>query len=147
MGKPKPPERFSLQPPDKEMFLKKELGLNDEQDKLMQQNRKTMLDSSRVLNELMWRKKTELQIEAFKEKPDTSKVSALVNEISALHSRSEKLMFLHFSELKSILSKEQLEKFKGLLEESRNPRRRPETGDKRFQPPPPPPGEILQMTY
>ncbi|NWF88665.1 MAG: periplasmic heavy metal sensor [Ignavibacteriaceae bacterium] len=146
MGRPKPPEHFSQKPPNNEMFLRKELGLSDEQDKLLKQNRKLMLDSSRVLDEILWNKKRELQAEAFKEKVDSAKVNILLNEITLLRSKMESMMFKHFSDLKAILTKEQLEKFKRLLDETRKPGPRPEMENKRM-PPPPPPGEILPLTH
>lgn len=148
MGRPKPAEPFSQRPPNNEMFLKKELGLSDEQDKLLKQNRRLMLDSTRAIDKILWAKKKELQTEAFKEKVDSARVNQILYEITLLHGEMENLMFKHFSELKLILSKEQLEKFRRLFDEFRNPGSRHEMGDKRMQPPPPPPpGEIIPLAY
>jgi hypothetical protein len=146
IGRPKAERQMPQKPPDTDMFLKKELGLNENQEELFKRSRKKLFESTRNLDEAIWIKKRELQTEAFKEKPDTLKVNAIIGEIASMQSQIEKYMFKHFSDMKESLNKEQLDKFRKLFDESRKQKREPGYRDGQG-PPPQPPGEIIQFVW
>lgn len=138
--KPKPPEQFRQKPGDMNMFLQKELALSDEQEKGFEKLRQTLFDSTEKINQELRDQKRQLQMEAFSDNPDQSKVDSVVSQIASLQKQLEEQMFNHFSELKKVLNKEQLIKFSKLLDREKRP------GDGNFKPdkgknqPPPPDG-------
>ena len=139
--------------PDTNKFLQKELGLSNEQEKQFQQIRQNLFDSTNSFNENIRLKKTEIQREAFKDNPDAEKVNTLLNEIGDLQSKNERFMFKHFSELKKILTQEQMVKFNKVLDGFGKNKPNPKMGEgmrpdgERQGPPPspqdefPPPGQ------
>ena len=82
--------------------------------------------------------------EIFNDEPDTIKAMQIADLIGKKQTELERITFKHFSDLKELCGKEQLDKLRGLMDEfyRRNPPERHET-----QPPPhdrlikPPPRE------
>ncbi len=100
-------------------FLKAELGLTDEQDKLMKDSRDRFFDSSgKIMNEMDQLKK-QLRSEAFNQNPDSISVDSITARIGILQSQTEELAFKHFKELNSILNSEQSKKFQEIFNRDR----------------------------
>jgi hypothetical protein len=135
IGRPGPPPMIKDNRLDTNKFLKNELDLSDEKEKMFRQIRQTLFDSTSALNKQMWEKRREVQEEAFKGNPDTQKINILSNEIGDLQSLNEKYMFNHFSELKKLLSEEQLLRFKRII--SKTGKKFPEPFEGERQGPPP----------
>lgn len=138
LGRSELPKRFPQNPQNVNMFLQKELGLNEKQDDQLKQIRQNLFDSTNIIDKQIWIKKRELQDEAFKENPDSLKVNVIIMEISALQSQVEKYMFKHFSSIKNILNDDQILKFKKLLDQSGMRKHEPRDGERQKQLPPPP---------
>ncbi len=134
-GRPGQPPFNRNERPDTNKFLKLELGLSDEQEKMFTQIRKIHFDSTGSLNEELWLKRRSIQQEAFKEIPDTQMVNTLSYEIGKLQEINEKFIFNHFLELKKVLNREQLVKFKEII--SKKEKNRPQPFDGERQGPPP----------
>lgn len=111
---PPPPPK----PLDTDSFIIKELDLSGEQEKNFIKLRKEHFDTTRAVNDQLWKLKDELREEAFKEKRDEKKVEALFTEIAVKQVEFERLMYKHFVEMREILSKEQAEKFFRILGEA-----------------------------
>lgn len=142
LGRPGPPPFNNNDLPNTNKFLKNDLGLNDEQEKMFTQIRKAHFDSTGALNGELWLKRRLIQEEAFKDNPDTQIVNMLSNEIGNLQKVNEKFIFNHFLELKKVLNKEQLEKFKTIISKKEKKRPQPFDGERHGPPPPdgmPPP--------
>lgn len=138
LRKPCPPAPNPGDFREKNLFLKKELGLNDEQMKNMELLRKELRDTTDLFMNNLWQKRRELQKEALKDKPDTNKVNYLISEISGLNVKTEQYMLKHFSELKKILSPDQFEKFIRMMDKPKmQGKPMMENGDKQVPPPPP----------
>jgi hypothetical protein len=139
VGHPGPPPFTKNDRPDTNRFLKNELGLSDDQEKMFIQIRKTHFDSTDSLNIKLRLKRRSIQEEAFKNIPDTQMVNILSEEIGALQAINENIIFNHFLELKKVLNKEQLEKFKNIISKKEKNRPQPFDGE-RLGPPPQPDG-------
>jgi hypothetical protein len=141
LGRPQSPEMNRDRKPDTDKFLKKELGLNEEQDQKLKQLRATLFDTTGKINDLILAKKKLIQEESFREIPDNEKVNLLAKEIGELESQVEILRYSHFTQVSKVLNVEQLKKFKEILGENSKHKPGPFEGE-RQGPPPPPRGEF-----
>lgn len=113
----RPPHEMNHEkPPAAEKMLQKELNLTDQQVIKFEELRKENFERMKVkidkLNEL----KRQLSGQIFVAAKDTVKINRLTGEIGELQAGMEKLLFNHFSELVSLCSDEQKEKFKPILQ-------------------------------
>lgn len=141
IDRPDNKQPFERGPKGLDNFLKAELGLNDEQDRLMKELRDNFFASSRKIMDEMDILKKQVKVEAFKQNPDKILIDSIAVKVGSLQSQIELMAFKHFNELSSILNPEQSKKFLEIFEKNR---RSPHThsGERPTGPPPsnnPPP--------
>jgi hypothetical protein len=92
-------------------FMKKELGLNDEQAKKIDTLVKKHFDNVKVLGDSMRVIKDEISKELMSDQPDNQKVKNLCDKIGTIRANLEFKLYSHFIEVKAVCNKEQYEKF------------------------------------
>jgi Spy/CpxP family protein refolding chaperone len=105
-------------------FIKRELGLNEEQAKEFESQAKRFEEEIKPIRDSLEAKRIDLMNEIMAEKPSPDKLSQLSEEIGALHVKLEKRTSMHLLQGKSLLTPEQQKKFFSLFKEGQNRMRR-----------------------
>lgn len=98
-------------------LMKEVLNLTDSQAVWIGKTRDNQLEQSREYNDRLTILKKEIAEEIFNQNPDTALVAAKSKEIGELQSMVEMIRFKHFTDILSICTPEQKEKFKPILVE------------------------------
>ena len=98
-------------------LMQRDLGLSDEQAKLVDETRREGMEKSKQLRDRMDELKQRLADELFNEPTDTALVSNLINDICSTQKGLERVRFDNFKKFISICTPEQREKLKPVLEE------------------------------
>jgi Spy/CpxP family protein refolding chaperone len=104
-------------------FLQKELNLTDEQIQQYDQLRQTHAEQTRLLVNDVRDSKREMMNEIFNDEPDIARAMQIADLIGKKQTELERITFKHFSDLKELCGKEQLDKLHELMDEffRRNP--------------------------
>lgn len=109
---PMPPDRMRG---DVDDFLRQELNLTNEQsEKFEQMQREHFKQIDDIFQQIRDTKKS-LMDDTFVDSPDKQIVDKLISEISGHFAEIEKLHYQHFTELKSILNKDQQDKLREIF--------------------------------
>jgi Spy/CpxP family protein refolding chaperone len=112
---PPPPPPDTEGPGRVEHFLERELDLTKEQVERFDELRKQHFLRSEAIMEEIHQLKREITEQLFLSSPDTGKVGRLTEEIGSRQAQLERLLFKHFTDLKSACQPEQKRKFETLI--------------------------------
>jgi Spy/CpxP family protein refolding chaperone len=114
---PKEPFHPVERPNTPESFIKREVGLSDEQAKEFQSQAKKFQEEIEPIRDSLEAKRSDLMNEIMAEKPSMDKLNQLSEEIGALQVNLEKMTSMHLLKGKSLLTPEQQKKFFSLFKE------------------------------
>ena len=114
------PGRHSTPPKDRTFF--KELNLSMEQEKQFDQYRSEYFRVIGKYTRQINRKKYEIMEMLFKTEPDSQKLNVLTDELGLLNAKFEKVRFRQILKMKTILSDDQFNIFKKIVDVSYKPR-------------------------
>jgi Spy/CpxP family protein refolding chaperone len=114
---PKEPFHPVDRPNTPERFIKRELGLSEEQAKEFQSQAKRFQEEIEPIRDSLEAKRSDLMNEIMAEKPSMDKLNQLSEEIGTLQVRLEKRTTMRLLEEKSLLTPEQQKKFFSLFKE------------------------------
>lgn len=117
---PKRPFHPGDRPDSPGSFIKRELGLNEEQAKEFEVQAKRFEEEIKPIRDSLEAKRIDLMNEIMAEKPSLDKLSQLSEEIGALHVKLEKRTSMHLLKGKSLLTPEQQKKFFSLFKEGKD---------------------------
>ena len=117
---PKRPFHPTNRPDTPESFIKRELGLSEEQAKEFESQAKRFEEEIKPIRDSLEAKRIDLMNEIMAEKPSLDKLNQLSEEIGALHVKLEKRTSMHLLKGKSLLTPEQQTKFFSLFKEGKN---------------------------
>jgi hypothetical protein len=110
-----PPPRNEGRGPDVQMFLRRELDLNEDQARKFEELRDAFLSSLPALQEDIQRLRVALMSEMFVAEPDVKKIDTLAAEIGAREADMTKRLFYHFKDLVAVCRPDQKQKFELLM--------------------------------
>jgi Spy/CpxP family protein refolding chaperone len=117
---PKMPFHPMERPDTPERFIKRELGLNEQQTKEIEAHfKKFRIETETILDSLRT-KRAELAEEMAAQEPSVVKLDSLTEEIGALEIRLQKKTIMHMLEAKAFLTPEQQKKFFSLFKEGKD---------------------------
>ena len=108
------PEHAHMEPPGP-VFMRKELGLSDEQIARMQSHRATFHPRVTVFSDEMHRQRLALVRELMAEEPDSLELERIVTEIGSLQVALQRNVVRHLLAEKAIFTPAQREKFFSLV--------------------------------
>lgn len=100
---------------DVQPFLRRKLGLSEEQERQFRELRQRHFDRTNAMMDEIHQLKKEVMAELFVPQPDVEKVRRLSDEIGARQAELERLLFFHFQDLKAVCKPKQREKFRALM--------------------------------
>jgi Spy/CpxP family protein refolding chaperone len=101
-------------------FIKRELGLSEEQAKGFESQAKKFEEEIKPIRDSLEAKRIDLMNEIMAEKPSLDKLNQLSEEIGALHVKLEERTSMHLLQGKSLLTPEQQKKFFSLFKEGKD---------------------------
>jgi len=124
-SRPSTPQPLSEQKDDQRtlQFLQKELNLSNAQIQQYGQLRQAHAELTRLLVNEIRDSKREMMNEIFNDEPDTARAMQIADLIGKEQTELERITFKHFSDMKELCGKEQLDKLHKLMNEffRRNP--------------------------
>ncbi|GEM_PF-1847196 len=112
-----PPPGRQGGPEEVQAFLRRELGLSDDQAAAFDGIRDRFVEAARPTHEEIRKLKEQGLAEMFKPEPDRAMLEALTSRIGILRGEEERLLSLHFLDLMAALRPEQRPKFQSILRE------------------------------
>ncbi len=114
-----PPMPHGKMPGDRNFFEK--LNLNPEQEKAFTSYKDEYFDMIKTFNSKINKKKYELLEKLFVTEPDDKKLDNIADELGVLNAEYEKARFRHILKFKAILSEEQFQLFKNIVDRAYKP--------------------------